>query len=227
VSFFDQAYEGTPPWDIGRPQEEFDRLEGEGEVRGRVLDVGCGTGENALLFAQRGHETWGVDFAPRAIRRAEEKSTVRGIPVRFVVASAFQLGSLGRSFDTVTDCGLFHTFSDEERPTYAASLASVLPVGGRLFVLCFSEREPDWGGPRRVTQEELRATFADGWAERWIRPARFGTVSSEIAGHAWLAAFERAEPALTRRRTRPGPRPSPRRRKQGTPSSARRTSRSR
>ena len=65
--FFESAYEGTPPWDIGRPQPEFVRLEAGGEIRGSVLDVGCGTGENALHMAAKGHDVWGIDGAPTAI----------------------------------------------------------------------------------------------------------------------------------------------------------------
>jgi SAM-dependent methyltransferase len=223
VEFFDRAYEGTPPWEIGHAQPEFVRLEAEGEIRGRVLDVGCGTGENALYYASRGHETWGIDFAPNAIRRAREKAAGRSKPVRFEVASALELSSFGETFETVTDCGIFHTFLDEHRPVYAASVRSALRPRGRFFVLCFSEHEPtDWGGPRRVTQEEIRNTFAVGWKVRWIREARFETIHPEVGGAAWLAALERdstppdARPKSTARtrtpvRVRPGqtPRSSP------------------
>ncbi|MCI4365000.1 MAG: class I SAM-dependent methyltransferase [Thermoplasmata archaeon] len=192
MEFFDRAYDGSPPWDIGRPQPEFVRLEETGEIRRRVLDVGCGTGENALFYASRGHETWGVDFAPTAIRRAREKAGTRGLAVRFMAASALELSDLAERFDTITDSGLFHTFTDEQRPVYAASVAGALRPGGRFFLLCFSEREStDWGGPRRVTQDELRASFSTGWRVRWIRDARFATIVPTIEGHAWLAAFER------------------------------------
>lgn len=204
VHFFDRAYQGTPPWEIGRPQNEFVQLEDQGEIRGRVLDVGCGTGENALFYAARGHDTWGVDFAPIAIRRAREKAEDRQARVHFEVASALELSGVSETFDTVTDCGMFHTFLDPDRPVYAASVASVLRPGGRFFVLCFSEREPtDWGGPRRVTEAELRATFVKGWKVRWVRPAQFETTIPEVAGRAWLAAFERSPVRRPPRRRSP------------------------
>lgn len=192
MHFFDEVYRGTPPWEIGRPQPVFVHLEESGEIAGRVLDVGCGTGENALYFASRGHEVWGVDFAPTAIERARTKATERSLPVTFRSASALALESLGERFDTVTDCGLFHTFSDLHRTLYADSVGTVLLPGGRLFVLCFSEHEPtDWGGPRRVTQGELRETFRDGWEVRWIREARFETRLESVEGRAWVAALRR------------------------------------
>ena len=200
MHLFESAYQGTPPWEIGRPQPAFVRLEEQGEIRGRVLDVGCGTGENALYFAEQGHPTWGVDFAPTAIERARAKSADRSLNVTFRTASALELESLGTKFDTVTDCGLFHTFLDKHRPAYARSVASVLAPGGRFFLLCFSENEPtDWGGPRRVTQSEIRATFREGWTVRWIREARFETRFEAVRGRAWLAGLR---PSPPRRRPR-------------------------
>lgn len=194
MHFFDRAYEGTPPWEIGRPQPEYVRLCDEGSIVGEVLDVGCGTGENSLYFASHGHPTWGVDFAPNAIYRAEAKAAGRGLPVTFRVASALELRRLGKRFDTVIDCGLFHTLVDEERPTYASSVRSALRPGGRFYLLCFSEDEPtDWGGPRRVSREEIRATFAPGWELGWIRRARFETQMADVVGRAWLAALTWSE----------------------------------
>ncbi len=67
MSFFDSAYRGTPPWDIGRPQRELVKLEESGAIVGDVLDAGCGTGENSLFLASRGHKVLGVDSSERAI----------------------------------------------------------------------------------------------------------------------------------------------------------------
>lgn len=185
-------YEGVPPWDIGRPQTEFVRLAESGLVRGSVLDAGCGTGEHVLLFASWGHETWGVDASPRAIEKARAKAKERGLEATLRVHDALELGTLGRAFDNVTDSGLFHVFSDDARPLYARSLASALRVGGRYFMMCFSEREPDWGGPRRVTQREIRATFkAPAWRIDEIRASRFeGNLDNGFA-EAWSCAMTR------------------------------------
>src|SRR3954463_6025546 len=90
-----------------------------------VLDAGCGTGENALHVASLGLSVLGVDVAETALAIARAKADDRGIEVEFAAADAFQLGRLGRRFETVLDCGLFHTFDGDERPGYVASLASV------------------------------------------------------------------------------------------------------
>jgi cyclopropane fatty-acyl-phospholipid synthase-like methyltransferase len=193
---WDSAYEAgsRPPWDIGRPQPAFVRLADGGLLRGRVLDAGCGSGEHALLAAARGADVVGVDVSPRAIERARRKAGERGIAVRFEVADALRLGELGLTFDTVIDSGLFHVFDDADRARYVTSLASVLPSGGTCYLMCFSDRQPGTMGPRRVSQEELRAAFSDGWAVTSIVAEAFevnpglGTPTAQ----AWLATIRRA-----------------------------------
>ncbi len=191
VSYFNLSYLGVPPWDIGAPQPEIVRLEEEGLISGSVLDAGCGTGENGLYLAGKGHEVWGIDAAPNALRKARRKARERGVPVRFLQTDALDLSVLGRTFDTVVDCGLFHTFSDEERARYVASLAGVLPSGGQLVVLCFSDEQDGAAGPRRVSQAEIRAAFSSGWAVRDIRRAVLKTNLDANGARAWLCLVSR------------------------------------
>lgn len=191
---FQASYlEGTPPWDIGRPQGAFVRLIDGGAVRGRVLDVGCGTGENAMYAAQAGLQVVGVDFAPEAIRRARAKARERGLVVDFEVADVLDLNQYGETFDSAMDSGMFHTLPDAARPRYAASVGGALRSGGRLFIECFSEHEPgDWG-PRRVTQAEIRATFTAGWTVDGIEADTFDTFVREAPKvSAWLVSLTRA-----------------------------------
>lgn len=191
MSFFDIAYEGTPPWDIGRPQGAVVRLAAAGEITGSVLDVGCGTGENPLYLATQGHAVLGIDAVPVAIERAKEKAQDRGIHAEFLVWDALRLAELGRVFDTAIDVGLFHSFEDEERPVFAGNLHAALEPAGRYFLLCWSERN-EWGyGPRRVTQAEIRGTFAEGWSVESIAEESFETNVPDWHVHAWLARITR------------------------------------
>jgi len=188
---FEEMYQGTPPWDIGRPQPEFVRLATGGEIRGKVLDVGCGTGENALFFASEGLEVWGIDASPTAISKARSKASQRRLAVEFQVGDALRLEGLRHAFDVVIDSGLFHVFDDEQRPRFAAAMASALRDGGTYRMMCFSEHEPDWGGPRRVTQKEIRETFREGWRVDSIHPARFETNLEGKGASAWLSSITR------------------------------------
>jgi SAM-dependent methyltransferase len=201
VSHWDESYAGsTPaPWDIGRPQPALARLAEAGLLRGQVLDVGCGTGEHALLAAAAGADALGVDLAPQAIARAREKAAARDVQARFQVADALQLGpgqpsELGQEFDTVIDSGVFHVFNDDDRARYVASLGSVTRSGGHCYLMCFSDRQPGTDGPRRVTEDELRAAFRDGWTVISITADTFDINPGFFDGttiQAWLADIRR------------------------------------
>ncbi len=134
----------------------------------------------------------GVDVAETALAIAREKAGDRGIEAEFAAADAFQLERLGRRFETVLDCGLFHTFDGRERPAYVASLASVTEHDGTLYVLCFSDDGPGTG-PHPISQEELRAAFSpgSGWNVAAIEPDRVQTRYHDDGAPAWLATIKR------------------------------------
>ena len=184
----------TPaPWDIGRPQPAFARLADEGRLTGRLLDAGCGTGENALLAASRGADVTGIDVAPTAIARARAKASERGLTARFEIAGALRPGRLSLTAGTVIDSGVFHVFGDDDRARYVASLGSALKPGGVGYLMCFSDRQPGTWGPRRVRADELRAAFSDGWAVESITAGTFEINPLDGTTHvqAWPAAIRR------------------------------------
>lgn len=189
---FDATYrDRSAPWDIGRPQPAFSELVDRGVIGGRVLDIGCGTGEHALMAAAAGLDATGIDAAPTAIALAREKAAQRSLDARFEVVDALDLTGLGARFDTVLDCGLFHVFDDDARTRFVASLASVVVPGGRYFMLCFSDKQPgDWG-PRRVSEAELRHSFESGWRVDSIEDTELLTTLGPEGVRAWLAAFTR------------------------------------
>jgi cyclopropane fatty-acyl-phospholipid synthase-like methyltransferase len=190
---FDESYKAVPPWDIGRPQSDFILLDERGELRGSILDVGCGTGENALFFASRGHVVVGIDSSPRAINKAQNKARERKVAgVTFFVGDALYLSRelKGTTFDNITDCGLFHVLTDQQRLRFIESLRSVLKENGKYFMLCFSDLEPSGlGGPRRVSQEEIRESFSNGWVINYIKEARLETNFDFGTGRAWLSSI--------------------------------------
>jgi SAM-dependent methyltransferase len=190
---WDASYRhGPAPWDIDRPQPVVVRLAAAGGFAGAVLDAGCGTGENALHVASQGLSVLGIDVADTALAIARAKAAERGIEAEFAAADAFRLDQLGRRFDTVLDCGLFHTFNAEERPEYVASLAAVTERDAILHLLCFRAGGPDTG-PHPVSEDELSAAFtaAAGWRVVAIEPDRVQTRFHDDGAPAWLATITR------------------------------------
>jgi len=185
---FEATYrDGGAPWEIGRPQAEIVRLAEAGLVVGSVLDVGCGTGENALHLAARGHAVFGVDGSETAVALARQKAAARGLAgAQFHVWDALQLRRLRKSFDTVIDSGLFHVFPDAQRREYAHALAEVTASGSDLFILCWSDAEPPGPGPRRVAEHEIRDAFRSIFAVMDVTPAVYEKADG-VPAKAWLA----------------------------------------
>ena len=173
-----ETYYAAPqvPWDIGRPQPAFIAV--ADSIQGRVLDVGCGTGELALWLAERGCAVTGVDFLEDPLEAARDKARARGL--------------------AVTDCGLFHVFDDGGRAAYVAALTELLEPGSQVFLLCFSTAEPGPQGPRRISAADLQAAFARGWQIESIEPALFETVPG-IPGAEFTPGGARALFAVIRR----------------------------
>jgi len=192
---------GVPTWDLGRPQPAVIRLAESGAFGppgATILDAGCGTGENALLLAARGHRVVGVDIAWEAIQRARAKAAERRIepaPV-FVVGDALTAPTATQGsdrFNVALDVGLFHALGDDDGRRYAASLAAAVRPGGRAFIVCWSDRNPFGIGPRRVTRRELRSTFraSTGWRVDAIEAEELASRLPGRLVHAWLARLTR------------------------------------
>jgi SAM-dependent methyltransferase len=193
VNRFHEAYDvGTPPWDIGRPQPAFLELAEDGTLAGRVLDVGCGTGEHALMAAARGFDAIGIDAVPRAIGLAQRKARERGLAARFLVWDALKLSDLNEHFDTVLDSGLFHSLDGKDLARFVPELAAVIPIGGRYHMLCFSDRQPGTLGPRRVSEAEIKAAFQPPeWRVDAIAAVTIDTNLDDIGIRAWRASITR------------------------------------
>jgi cyclopropane fatty-acyl-phospholipid synthase-like methyltransferase len=163
-----------------------------GAVAGRVLDIGCGTGEHALMAAEVGLDVTGIDSSPKAIRIAERKAAERNVYARFFVGDALDLESRNDRYETVLDCGLFHVFDDSDRSTYIRCLRASVAPGGHLFILCFSDQQPgDWG-PRRVSSAEIEASFGDGWSIESIEASRLEITIDPEGARAWLVDIARS-----------------------------------
>ncbi|WP_037342433.1 class I SAM-dependent methyltransferase [Amycolatopsis sp. MJM2582] len=184
---WDASYlEGPAPWDFGGPQPAVVRA--VGSFTGTVLDAGCGSGENALHLASRGLPVLGVDVAETALAIARRRASELGLDAEFMTADALHLERLGRRFDTVLDCGLFHAFDADERVAYVKSLEAV--TKGTLYILCF--RDGENAGPHPVKREALTKPFGAGWRVKAIVEERVRTrFHDEEGAPAWFATIER------------------------------------
>ena len=191
---WDASYhDGPAPWDVGGPQPAIVRVASHDGFSGKVLDAGCGTGENALHLASLGFSVVGIDVAETALAIARQKAEERRVDVEFASVDAFHLERLRCIFGSVLDCGLFHTFDRDERERYVASLASATRTDGTLNLWCFREDGNDTG-PHPISEDELRAAFdaTRGWKIAAIEPDRLQTrFHDEKGAPAWYARIKR------------------------------------
>ena len=147
-----------PPWDTGTPDPMLiEMIESRAIVPGRTLEVGCGTGTNAIYLAQHGFEVVGVDISPLAIENARAKAQGR---CRFETVDFLKEAPPGGPFQFVFDRGCLHTFDeDHERARFAQNVAAAMANGGVWLSLIGSTEGParDVGPPRRSAREVMNA----------------------------------------------------------------------
>jgi SAM-dependent methyltransferase len=178
----------TPPWDNKLPSESVIAWQTGGWVRGDVLDIGCGFGDNAVYLAKNGHAVTGLDISPTALITAERRARDAGVDVKFAVADSTKLDGYTGAFDTVIDIGLFHSLDDDGRRSYAAAVHRATRPGATLLLSCFSEANPVGEEPRpAVSDETLRNVLGDaGWDIASLEPA---TVRGDLDGAQVEMAF--------------------------------------
>jgi SAM-dependent methyltransferase len=122
----------------------------------RALELGCGTGTNSVWLAQQGFEVTGIDVAPLAVERAEERGHADGVRVRFLVADVLDVPDLDGPFAFFFDRGCYHAVRRNAPERYAPAVARQLATGGRGLVLAGNAREPHDPGPPVVTEQQIR-----------------------------------------------------------------------
>ncbi len=155
---------GDSPWDTGQPDSHLVEMLEAGVIAPcRVLEVGCGTGTNALWLAERGFDVLGIDIAKLAIERAEAKREAAHIDpakARFALIDFLQDEVPGAPFDFVFDRGVLHVFDDADvRARFASRVADLLSPRGQWLSLAGSTEGPerDHGPPRRSARDLVSA----------------------------------------------------------------------
>lgn len=124
---------GNTPWDTGvSPPELIAFL--EGNPPGRALDLGCGTGTNAITMHSYGWDVIGVDSSYFAIRRALEKTMCQAQEVDFRRLDVSRLKGIQGPFNLILDIGCFHSLSSRARARYVPRLAQLIHPGGTYLL---------------------------------------------------------------------------------------------
>lgn len=148
--------ERDTPWDFNRPSPVLRQFLETGRIpTGRVLEYGCGTGNNAILLAQRGFDVAAVDCSPLALEKAKAKAAAAKVSCRFLLGDLFDLPDLGGPFDFVFDRACFHTFPAEGRSVLASITWDRLRHHGLFLFLAGNSNERSKNGPPRISASEI------------------------------------------------------------------------
>lgn len=193
VDQWDDRYrQGDTPWDSGLVERELIRFVGEpGRVPGPALDLGCGTGTNAVYLAQRGYAVTAVDGSARALDAARQKATAAGVAVEFIEADLLAWPGPERAFPFVFDRGCYHCLRRVDAAAARRLLARAVAPGGTLLILTGSADETVIDGPPRLTAAELVAELEPDFALVELRAVRFIDPGEVEGPRAWSGRFAR------------------------------------
>jgi len=190
---WNEAYkQDDTPWDTGITSKELEKaLHEEVIAPCRALELGCGTGTNAIYLAKKGFDVTAVDISQLAIKKAREKAEAARVKVRFIQAEIPNLRLPGEIFDFVFDRGCFHAIRQEDRQRFVKMLTGLTTEGSIYLMLCGNAREPREDGPPVLTEEEIRETFSRYFDFRWIREFRFVTTDKKPDPLGYSCLMER------------------------------------
>jgi SAM-dependent methyltransferase len=187
---------GTPPWETGQPSAELARVLAEERITPcRVIELGCGSGINAVWLAQQGFNVTGVDLTPLAIERARRRAADAGMSVRFVLGDVLNLPAEKDPFPFFFDRGCYHAVRQIDAAAYVQSLQRVTAPGALGLILTGNAREPSppGQGPPVVSAEELHAELEPAFQIVHLREFRFDVHTNEERGPlAWSCWLRRA-----------------------------------
>ncbi len=194
VEGWDSAYRGgrKPAWDTGRPASDLVKAVEEGKLgKGRAVELGCGTGTNAIYLAQKGFDVTAIDIAPTAIALAQEKARKAGVKVRFLLADVLAPPRL-EPFDLIFDRGCYHGVRGSNAAGYVETVRRLSHPGTLLVILAGNANQERSGGPPRVSEEQFCGDVAQSFAVVELRETHFDGADPAAKGAlAWFALLRR------------------------------------
>ncbi|HYF52281.1 MAG TPA: class I SAM-dependent methyltransferase [Planctomycetota bacterium] len=190
---FEEHYaQGFIPWDSGEVDPELKRLLDAGQLPGKtVLEIGCGTGTNAIEFARRGFDVIAVDFVAQAVDEARKKAAAAKVKIDLRVADVLH-DDLGGPYDVIFDRGVYHGLRSVHMKKFQQVLEKVTRKGSRFLVLAGNAKEENKGmGPPRVHEHEFRSELGGLFNFLEVREFRFGTNKEDFRPLGWSILMER------------------------------------
>ncbi|WP_221567544.1 bifunctional 2-polyprenyl-6-hydroxyphenol methylase/3-demethylubiquinol 3-O-methyltransferase UbiG [Alkalihalobacillus sp. TS-13] len=178
AAFWDSFYEDREkgiPFFVNVPDENLMAYFEKGQVKaGRVLELGCGPGRNAIYFAENGCKVDAIDLSETALQWARERSAEKQADIRFIKGSLYDLEIEEGTYDIIYDSGCFHHVPPHRRITFLSLIQKALKPGGKFAITCFAAGEmgaeiSDWEVYRQrnmkgglgYTDERLKEIFSD------------------------------------------------------------------
>jgi len=184
--------QGTPPWETGYPSGELVRILDEGAIEpGETLELGCGTGVDAVFLARRGFDVTAVDSSPLALERARVRAEREDVLARFVLDDVFQFGRTAGQFDLVYDAGFYDFIREFDLTGFLDLLWRVTRPGSYYLALAGSTRERASGGPPRVSKEQIRDELGRLFDFVHLRPFRFESPHRKQGYLGWSCLMQR------------------------------------
>lgn len=193
VADWDAVYRaGTPPWDAGKPHAELSRVLDEYKLCPQtVLEVGCGTGADAILLAQRRFEVTAVDCSPISLERARLRAEQHDTLLHFVLADAFEFAPKVGQFDLVYDAGLYHSIRETQLEPYLNMLWRVTRSGSYFLCLAGAPEETEYDGQPQVDEDEIRSELGRLFEFVHLRPTRLEGADPNRPHAGWSCLMRR------------------------------------
>jgi methyl halide transferase len=190
---WDEAYrEGTPPWDLGVPHNELARVLDEYRLKPRtVLEIGCGSGADAILLARRRFEVTAVDCSPIALERARLRAEQRGDLIRFVLADMYEFGRTAGQFDFVYDSGVYDAVRLVQLDRYVDMLWRITRPGSHYLCLAAAPGEAPENSPTPVSEDEIHNELGRLFESVHLRPIRLETLDGAQSRPGWSCLMRR------------------------------------
>lgn len=189
---WDKKYEtGDTPWDSNLPSKELQVVLHEYAVRpGTAIELGCGTGTNAVFLAQQGWDVTAVDCSALALSVARQRADRADVQVRWIEADVQNYTDAEAPFDLVFDRGCYHCCRRVDLPGYLSTLRNITRPGSHMLCLCGNANDGSQYGPPRVQEAEIREELGAVFEIEHLLEFHFedaGGVQGPLGWSVWMS----------------------------------------